>query len=104
MAIGDRYTQIVLKLTGVVKIISISDEFGVVERGFAGHVHKSTWMACHNRKWASNLAHWSTINIADKRENISKIINTKSGVKLVNDKDEFRYPKDMWDVHECIRY
>ena len=75
-----------------------------MERGFAGHVHKSTWMAVHNRKWASDLAHWSKINIADKRESISKIINTKSGVKLVNDKDEFRYPKDMWDVHECIRY
>ena len=76
----------------------------MVERGFEGHIHKSTWMACHNRRWSSDLAHWATINIADKREKISKLINTATGVKLVNDKDEFRYPKDMWDVHECIRY
>ena len=52
-------------------------------------------MACHNRKWSSDLAHWAMINIADKREKISKLVNTASGVKLVNDKDEFRYPKDM---------
>ena len=50
------------------------------------------------------LAHWQTINLATRKEKVSRLVNGKDGVKLVGaDKDNFKPLSTVLEVYDCLQ-
>ena len=49
------------------------------------------------------LPHCQTMNMATKKEKVSKLVNGKNGVKLLaGDKDEFKPLSSVLEVYEAL--
>ena len=83
----------------------VTAEYGYKERGAGGRIAKATWMSAHNRRWASELCHWSTANAAAHRRDKHAILKMgKDGMKLSgSNKTEFHSPKTVLEVYDCLR-
>ena len=50
------------------------------------------------------LAHWQTINLATRKAKVSRIVNSKDGVKLVGaDKDSFKPLSTVLEGYDCLQ-
>ena len=63
-----------------------------------------TWFAAHNRRNHLKLGHWNTINNAERKETKAKLKMVKGGMELKDcSKTEFKTPKSIYEVSECLR-
>ena len=50
------------------------------------------------------LGHWNTINNAERKETKAKLKMVKGGMELKDcSKTEFKTPKSIYEVSECLR-
>ena len=54
------------------KYVSIQPEFGAKVRGMLNRVPRQTWVAAHDRRRATELKHWSSLNYHSFKQELVK--------------------------------